>query len=268
MLFGLVPWSGRAIVTATNSTAELAPPGLNWDYVYNYKNASAVAVDPFWILTAGHVADDAGDGSLIIDSTTYTQQEIVYHDSADLALVRYDKALPGFFPLYTGSFPTSPPPQKLSVLLVGYGHTGTVSPDSWTDGGSGNGTKRWGSQIIDRSQTVIYDAGGLVGLTTNNGVWMDFSQTDTPNEAGVGVYDSGGGTFYNENGTWKLAGINTEREGTEPDYTSTFSISMPAYETWVSGVVPEPSSSVLLVGMSVVFGWIRRFRRRSPENRD
>jgi hypothetical protein len=260
--FGLLPLVGQAIITSNNTIAATDPfgsNGFNWDYVYNYKNSSAVAVDPYWILTAAHVADDAGTGSLLIGGVTYSQQEIIYHGTADLALVRYDQALPGYYSLYTGELVPKNPNNKLSVVMVGFGTTGTVSSSSWTDSGSGRGTKRWGTQKIDSSETVAYNAGGVVGITTNIGVWMDFTLGNTANEAGVGVYDSGGGTFYNDNGTWKVAGINTLRAD-GPNYTSSYSISTGAYESWIGQVIPEPTTGVLLAGIAVVFGIIKRMR--------
>ena len=94
--------STSAIMVQDYATAETAPSGLDWSYVHYYKGSSAVAVDAYWTLTAAHVADDAGTGALSIDGTIYNQQEVVYHDSADLALIRYDRALPGHYPLFTG----------------------------------------------------------------------------------------------------------------------------------------------------------------------
>ena len=92
-----------AIVVQDYTLAEAAPAGLDWNYVYNYKGSSAVSVGEGWLLTAAHVADDGGDGSLTIGTTVYQQQQIEYHPNADLALVRYDKAFPGSYGLYTGS---------------------------------------------------------------------------------------------------------------------------------------------------------------------
>ena len=239
ILILFITGSAPAIIVSDYSVATNAPVGLNWSYVYNYKNSSAVAVGSCWILTAAHVADDGGTGSLTISGTNYYQQEIIFHNTADLALVRYDKVLPGFYPFYTGSFPSwfgIGKDKRLSVILVGFGNTGTVSATSWTDSGTGRGVKRWGSQKIDRTDTASYDVGGTTGSTTNSGVWMDFDSGNTANEAGVGFYDSGGGTFYNDGGTWKLAGINTTRSG-DPNFTSTFSISMPDYQSWATNVM-------------------------------
>lgn len=241
------------------ATAEQAPSGLNWDYVYNYKNSSAVAVDAYWILTAAHVADDGGSGSLTIDSTTYTQQEIVFHDEADLALVRYDQPLPGSYDFYTGAFSGAE-----EMIMVGFGTTGVVvdvtgggplNQDYWTDSGTGRGTKRWGTQFWDRNAAdVDYTVGGLT--TTNSGFWMDFTVNDSLYEAGVGVGDSGGGTFIADHGTWKLAGINTLRSGSDGEYTSTFGVSAQDYSGWITETIPEPTvaSLIMLLGGGLLAG--------------
>lgn len=241
----LVPAAGFSIITASNSMAEQSPAGFNWDYVYNYKNCSSVAVDPYWILTAAHVADDAGSGSLTIGATTYNQQEIVYHTSADLALVRYDKMLPGHYSLYAGALYVGD-----DILMVGYGNTGTVSSASYTDSGKGSGTKRWGSNKLDLA--------GWLGNTYVLGA--NFTGGATANEAGVGVYDSGGGSFINDNGTWKLVGINISRGPSTPPYTVSYMAAMTTYEPWVSSVIPEPTTGILLAGVGIAFGIIKRLR--------
>ena len=212
-LLGLVmPVS--AIVVDDYAVAESAPSAagldLDWDYVYNYKGSSAVSVGGGWLLTAGHVADDGGDGSLTIGTTVYQQQEIVPHISADLALVLYDQAFPGHYELYTGALFDTP---RLDVLMVGFGTKGTVSTNYWTALGTGGDTKRWGTQEIDRTLPKILPGNDYVNPTVNIGFEMDFNFGNTLNEAGVGSGDSGGGVFYNDGGTWKLAGINVARVG-------------------------------------------------------
>ncbi len=96
--------------------------------------------------------------------------------------------------------------------------------------------------------------------TTNDGFWMGFHNSSTTYEAGVGTYDSGGGSFINDDGTWKLAGINTSRGGSNGNYTSIFAVSVPEYATWISGTVPEPSTILLLFGASGIIVWIRFLR--------
>ena len=85
------------VVAESSPTQVTAYADFDWDFVYNYKGSSAVAVDDYWLITAAHVADDGGSGALTIHGEVYTQMQRVYHPTADLALVRYDKALPGFY---------------------------------------------------------------------------------------------------------------------------------------------------------------------------
>ncbi len=236
-----------AIVVADYSVATNAPLGdwdINWDNVYRYKNSSAVAVGSNWLLTAAHVADDPASSTVNVDGTDYLQQEIIFHagsddpqhiNKADLALVRFDKTFPNHYPLYTGTFPTARK-DKLNAVLIGYGVTGTVYSTYYTAApytDPSKGTKRWGSQRIDGPATADYDVAGTTGATYNDGIKMLFTSSDTTYEAGVGSYDSGGGTFVNDGGTWKLAGINTIRYGGPTNFTGTFGVSIPSYETWI-----------------------------------
>lgn len=112
-----------------DSTTEAAPTGsydLPWDYVYPYKGSSAVAVALYWLLTARHVADDAPTWSMTLGATTYTEQQVVYHDDgvdpanvhdADLALVRVDHALPGYYDRLSTAFASG-----IQGVMVGYGY--------------------------------------------------------------------------------------------------------------------------------------------------
>ena len=127
-----------AIVVSDYTIATNAPTGawnVNWDYVYRYKGSSAVAVGSHWLLTAAHVADDTASSTVVVNGTNYIQQEIIFHSAsddtehankADLALVRFDKEFPGYYPLYTTkTFPTSYS-KRLNAVMVGYGVTGTA----------------------------------------------------------------------------------------------------------------------------------------------
>lgn len=254
---GVVIWlllllSAQAIIVADYTIAEAPPTDLsdgdwdfNWDFIYRYKESSGVAVAPNWLLTAAHVADDAKDSNVVTTNATHVQQEIVFHASvhdpdnnakADLALVRFEPAFAGYYPLYEGAFPTNVP-DRLAAILVGYGRIGTVSNTFYNEINAGSGTKRWGTQKIDGPFVASYNSGGLTGVTTNQGIFMLFNLGDTPYEAGVGVNDSGGGVFVKENGTWKLAGTMTLRFGASPNFTGVFAVAVPDYVEWIMNVI-------------------------------
>lgn len=254
-----IGWAGSAsaIVVTDYTTAETAPSGMDWSYVYSYKGSSAVAVGYNWLLTAAHVADDAGSGSLNIEGAVYNQQEIIFHVSADLALVRYDRALPGAYGLYTGYIPQTFSDPKLAVLMVGYGTIGSVYTDYWIDGGTGRNTKRWGSQEIDTSDDSYKNSG-----TDSKAFRMYFDLGDTLYEAGAGFGDSGGGTFYKDGDTWKLAGINTGIGGSVSGFDRTYAVSIPEYADWIHAVIPEPEV-INLMNLSTMGLFIARSVRRS-----
>lgn len=254
--------SASAIVVANYNIATNSPSlygqDLDWDYVYSYNQSSAVAVGRDWILTARHVADDNESGILRIGGTDYNPVEVVYHEVgldpnewADLALVRFDKDLPGYYPLYTDHFTTLP---SLEVVMVGYGNIGTVSSNHWTMGTTGKGLKRWGSQIINSTSIHRYNPGGDVGVSNHRGFWMNFNLSNTVHEAGVAVGDSGGGVFYNG----KLTGIMTT---TRADPNATFALALPEYSDWIAMTVPEPAATGLM-GLTILGLYFGRSLRR------
>jgi hypothetical protein len=253
-----------AIVVQDYTVAANPPAGdwdLDWNYVYNYKKSSSVAIGEYWILTAAHVADDNSSilnfSNIVVNGTVYYPQEIILHAAADdpdhsnntdLALVRFDKPFPGWYPLYAGEFPTRPSSSKLNAALVGYGVTGTVSsayytPAPYNDPSSG--IKRWGSQQIDGDMTFSYPSDGPAGYFTNAiGFKMDFDLTNTDYEAGVAAYDSGGGAFVQDGATWTLAGINTtilKSSLLTPSGSADriFAVSVPAYTNWITQTMDE-----------------------------
>jgi hypothetical protein len=165
-------------------------------------------------------------------------------------LVRFDKPFPGYYPLYTGAFPAGQTVkgkwQDYPCVMVGYGVIGTVSSNyytarAYTD--SSKGTKRWGTQKSVNYITVTYYADDVIGTLTNVvGFYMDFDLADSDYEAGLGTYDSGGGTFVKESGLWKLAGINTLAYPSDSGTPSgsadrMFSISVPSYGTWITNMI-------------------------------
>ena len=243
-----------AIITTNNTAAEQQPVSFNWDYVCKFNGSSAVAVDPYWLLTAAHVADDAGNSSVTINGQTYNQVGEVYHPTADLALIQLDRALPGWYSIYAGSYLT-PTRARFDAIMVGYGVTGTVVDESnYTFGSTGKGTKRWGSNKIDGEINYTGGTG-----KSNSGIKMYFNTSDSVLEAGAGTGDSGGGVFLNDNGVWKLAGIMTDIS-ISSGQDIVYAVDAQDYSSWIAQTVPEPTTAFLLAGFSLVFGIIKRMR--------
>lgn len=239
-----------AIATDDQTTSEAAPTdvgySLNWDYVYNVNGSSGVAVDHYWILTASHVADDS-TADLEIDGVDYLQQEKVYHPTADLALIRYDLPLPGYYLLnedkiYYQDSSNKGHPRTVydELLMVGYGYPGTVSSDGFTQTSSGAGTKRWGTNqgAADSSQTVDIDSGTAVDNKTTQLFYMAFDYEATTYEAGGNIYDSGSPVFIENDGVWKVTGINLYRNGTDL-YSGNWAAFIPDYVEWIKSVVTD-----------------------------
>lgn len=247
----LLTGNADAIATADQSTSE-APPSdagylLNWDYVYSYKSASAVAVDHYWILTAAHVADDTNSKTnLVIDGVTYYQQEKVFHDTADLALIRYDKKLPGYYLLNEGEIYTGSKrdPSYSTLLMVGYGYPGSVSSAGFTESGA-YGVKRWGTNQGggDRASTVYVGTTDTPLYKITQLFDMEFGDGDTLYEAGGNTYDSGGPVFIESDGEYKLTGLNLYRAGDGP-YTGNSAAFIPDYIDWIKSVIVNYDSDM------------------------
>jgi hypothetical protein len=250
----LAAGSARAIATADNSISASNPTNygysINWDYVYKCNNSSSVAVDRYWVLTAAHVADD-GFGTLTVNGETYTRQEVIYHDTADLALERYDKPFPGYYLLHDGEiFTTSGSGRnKITVfdelLMMGFGRTGVVTSVSFSNGPGGNGLKRWGTNKGSSTlgSTINSSVGGAAGDRSTTCFPTTFILGDTAYEAGAAQYDSGGPAFVSSDGEWKVAGINLYLIGSDP-YTGNYLGEISSYRDWIISNIPDYDSDM------------------------
>ncbi len=239
----------RAFPIALNdlSTGEVSPTNsgysFNWDHAHEYNGASSVAVDHYWILTAGHVA--VSSATISVNGEVYTQQEFVKHaraedpddnPTADLALVRFDKPFPGYYPLHDAI------PLNTEIMIVGHGYPGDVVRNKFsgyfTEDRSGARVRRWGTNKIDGS-LIVNDSQGFdfsISGTSGNG--------GTAREAGCNDKDSGSGVFFNDGGTWKLVGTLANRLGAGPNYTGNFAVGTTHYVNWIKSVIVDYDSDM------------------------
>lgn len=158
--------------------------------------ASAVAIEPEWVLTAAHVVDNAKSGVIYqgADSEKYTIQKFIRHPDFkpnnfgfyDIALCKLDKKLSlDFYPdLYIESNETN----KI-CSISGFGDTGNFSRGVFIS----DGRKRAGSNTIDHIDRHLL-------ICTPS-----YSAKKTDLEFLIANGDSGGGLFIGN----KLAGINS-----------------------------------------------------------
>jgi hypothetical protein len=202
-------------------------------------------VDHYWLLTAAHVGDN-GVANIMINGEIYYQQDIVFHDQADLALVRFDKPFPGYYFLFHGEIYHNSGGMWGSkvwheLIMVGYGYDGTVSSDSFTQGSS-YCILRWGTNKGKSESTVSINVGGATGGRTSSCFHVEFNLNDTDYEAGGNTLDSGGGVFAtNSAGYWDLAGIIAYRSGNNP-YTGNDAVKIADYISWIKSVIVDYDS--------------------------
>ncbi|WP_372798135.1 trypsin-like serine protease [Pontiella sp.] len=251
---GLVCTQASAIAVSDYAVAEAAPSntvtgaGMDWSFIYNYRDATAVAVDHYWVLTAAHVADDFTShtkSNLTINGETYYQQEEVFHPTADLALVRYDKPFPGYYALHSGEIYSGPIHNRVyqELLMVGYGYKGAVYTDHFSQT-SGQWSRRWGTNRGEGESPVSTNVGDDTGLAITTCLQTAFDLSDTSYEAGANIYDSGGGVFINVSGEWKLTGINLYRYGTSPEFEGNWAALIPDYISWIKSVITDYDSDM------------------------
>jgi hypothetical protein len=240
-----------AVVGGITDLTEFSNPaspyyGMNLNYVYAPK-ASSVAIGYFTMLTADHYSINVVGDTFQVGTDWFriAGTETVKNPdntTADLRVLHLEnlinkyRPLPGFYELYTGTFSTT---TEKNCVIVGYGDSGVTSDKWYTDTPNTYGVRRWGTNRYDSTPANLYQ------YTTHSTrcFKMVYSKLDglaTVHESGVGLLDSGGGVFVNDNGTWKLAGINLYREPVSGPYTQNYPASIPAYAASLSTILQTP----------------------------
>ncbi|MFA7368972.1 MAG: hypothetical protein WC334_04940, partial [Kiritimatiellales bacterium] len=120
--------------------------------------------------------------------------------------------------------------------------------------------KRWGDNTVDGPVGGLDDGFGLTDT-----FYADFDAV--VNEAQGATYDSGGGVFTGTTNNWQLAGImltvgtyNSQPAGTAIFGDETYMADLSVYRNQINQTIPEPTTGILVVGIGVVFGVIKRLR--------
>ena len=250
-----VPVSAIIIYSGDNDANITAPDAARKDIfdsvgrIAGGSRGSVVHIRGKYLLTAQHV--NTSTNLVSFDGVTNwaidTSFSAVQIGPADMKLVKLvdDPGLPETELLSGGEI-------NAQVTLIGWGvgrnegvaDSGAGPVNIWDWGESETLDKRWGTNDID-----------IASNATIAGYTYDFLQTDLDSsggsdEAAVTLYDSGSGLFFNDGGTWKLAGIAT---AVSSPGSSTFSISreikdsnffvrVSSYVDDIEAAIPDTSS--------------------------
>lgn len=277
-----------------NTTAPGDVDGLNADAIWNlegnFGSFLGTPISSQYFITAKHIGGSIGDSiTFSAGANAGTYLTVDYEDSptTDLRIWKISGTFVEFAELYTDADEAGK-----SLIVFGRGtQRGAeyLGPSSDLRGwvwGTADGVKRWGENTV----AGYANSGSLLAAT--------FSSSGGPNEAMLSVGDSGGAVFIQDDGIWKLAGINyavsgafysntgvngsgveaglfnqnslyssNVNSGFNPLSSSAgpglfYATRISQEEDWILSVIPEPSSAALCVaGVFMMFaGWRSRSR--------
>ena len=186
-----------------------------WQYEVKYGSFLGTIIGSQYVITAQHFGTQ---GATLVHSGIFNGgSDVVYNIDAafnggagyqdiagtDLRIIKVQELFPYYAPIFTGTL-------QSGLTLVTHGMGGPRGDEILVGGdlqgwehGPADGTPRWGSNTI---QSVYPSAIGDL-------IKASFSADGTTEEATLSVGDSGGGVFVNDNGIWKLAGVNYSVDG-------------------------------------------------------
>ena len=177
-------------------TSLLASSGWQWEGAWG--GGAGTAIGPHTFISAAHVGGGAGQ-PFLLNGTTYTTTGGDFLPGTDLAVWQTAETFPTYAPLYEGAGEVG---QTFVVYGRGTSRGDVVTVNGHSAGwywGAGDGAMSWGVNTFDGTFT----APGLGDLLT-----FSFTDNGDPNTGILSGGDSGGGVFINDNGVWKLAGMN------------------------------------------------------------
>ena len=250
-----------AYLALANSLEYSAVGSLVNDWGYT---GSGTLIAPDWVLTSAHMFSAAKSATFTIDGTAYATSQLIanpgWHtggefNGSDLGLAHLSRPVPGVIPanLYIGSDEIGQVATFVGFGLTGTGLTGYGTLDNLkrafqnvVDGNFGNPAVLLASDF-DNPHSAADNAFG--------------TPTPLPLEGCVAPGDSGGGVFVTLGDRTYLAGVVSFLAASDgrnnADYGDVSGFGrVSAFTPWISGIVPEPApSAVLVTGLGLLTGW-------------
>ncbi len=266
---------------------------IGWDYVgrisaANGAPSSVTYLGNSWFITAHHVQQLDNPTGVVLNANSYgidgsSWKRITNSTGigADLTLFKVNGSVSG---LATVNIASNTPSNGSALKMIGDGRNRNSSlitwyvdttPGSWvwkTNTFTGwdstaqgytyasGSSKRWGTNTVDGKVSGVNDGFGLTDM-----FYSDFDSG--AGEAQGATYDSGGGVFTGTTNNWQLAGVmltvgtyNNQPRNTAVFGDETYMADLSAYRNQINQVIPEPTTGILLVGVGIVFGVIKRLR--------
>lgn len=266
--------------------------GSGWQFQGQWGSFLGTAIAPSYFITAKHVGGKVGNG-FTYDGTTYTTVAKFDSPNSDLRIWQVSGTFSSWASIYDKS-------DEVGQDFVVFGRGRDRGADV-VDGqfglrgwqwGSNNGTQRWGENTVSSVVSGGSSLGNLLAAEFNAGT----GPGGRDNEAHLAYGDSGGAVFIQDNGVWKLAGINYavdayySQDGTigsgfnaaifneeglyfgndisgytyvnQPNAGRFYSTRVSDHLSWINGVVPEPSQYALLLGLGMLLIRVVRLKRK------
>ena len=162
-------------------------------------------ISPRHFITAGHVGGSVGQ-TFSYRGKTYTTRAMYDDPNTDLRIWQVDRNFADpYAQIYRGT-------AEVGKQVVIYGRGTQRGSDVYVNGqrkgwrwGASDGAQSWGTNVIKS----VVNGGAGVGSVLH----FTFDAAGGRNEGTLSAFDSGGGTFINDNGVWKLAGVNFAAKG-------------------------------------------------------
>lgn len=284
----LLPGPGFAVVhdlPDPNANTTPPPDDPGFANVGNAGGLTAVYLGGGWVLTAAHVAL----GPVVFEGTSYpplpSSKALLTAEAGatlppDLAVWRLNPPWPKL-----PTLPIQEDPLSMGdpIVMIGNGasRTGTSTCNTlpaYTWGGTHS--VRWGTNHVEGFELVAIPQPTPTRETQSIASYFDCDCDGTGGtEAMAANGDSGGGVFFKDGGTWRLAGIMfavqrcangvaTRGNGALQLGDATFSADLSVYRSQILALTPRPIPALPLWGPPLLGGLlggagVRELRRRS-----